>query len=489
MVFSSLKFIFVFLPLVLAAYFAVLYFFASHKKIFTYLNLVLLVSSLVFYIEGEKKFFFVMLLVGFIDYFLALLLERGTERVRPNKNFRRFILLISVVSNMGLLFYFKYFNFVAEMVSLVTEHFFPLSHSSRLILEVSLPIGISFYTFESMSYIIDVYRCEIKATRRFIDYWTFITFFPHLVAGPIIRYIDLRIQLESRTHNWQNIVEGSRRFSVGLAKKVIIANPLGYYADIFYALDPSRLDSALAWITAATYSLQIYFDFSGYSDMAVGLAKLFGITLPENFNFPYAARSMRDFWRRWHITLSQWFRDYLYIPLGGNRGGPWKEYRNLFLVFTLCGLWHGASLNFLGWGVFHGLFLVAERLVRLRDSSRSYNFIRHLYAIVVILFSWVIFRSENFAQTWNIWKSMLGMGNSWISQDTLLHLTNVHFLFYFLLGIFFCIPLQPWLGEKAQSVTWLFQEKLGETYFVFLLIISAMVLCGQEYNPFIYFRF
>ena len=488
MVFSSLKFLFIFLPIVLLVYFAVYQYCARSRRLFTWLNFVLLLASLVFYIEGEKKFFYVMLLVGFIDYWLALLLENDRQKAQPNPSFQKIILLASIFSNMGLLFYFKYFNFAAGLVTDLADQLYPLNHGSRFFVEVGLPIGISFYTFESMSYIIDVYRGEIKATRRFVDYWTFITFFPHLVAGPIIRYIDLRKQLESRTHSWINIVEGFRRFSVGLAKKVIIANPLGYYSDIFYAVDASKMDTLLAWLTAGAYALQIYFDFSGYSDMAVGLARMFGITLPENFNYPYIAQSMKDFWRRWHMTLSQWFRDYLYIPLGGNRLGTFKEYRNLFLVFTMCGLWHGASLNFLGWGVFHGLFLVLERVIDFKENKAPLM-LRHIYAIIVILFSWVIFRSETLSQTLAIWKAMLGLAPSLVSTDSLQLLSQPHFYVYLILGIVLSVPLSNWGVSPQRRATWNLHPAFREMSSVVLLIFSAIVLCGQEYNPFIYFRF
>lgn len=469
MVFSSLNFIFVFLPVVLALYYATLSVFASKRFLFTALNFILFATSLFFYISGEKKFFWVMLLVGLIDYGLALLMdkEQKTSTAPSKKLF--YLLLISVISNMGLLFYFKYAQFTSELL----KNIFPHSY----VLEVALPIGISFYTFESMSYIIDVYRGHIKATRRFIDYWAFITFFPHLVAGPIIRYVDLKRQLEFRTHNWENTAEGFRRFSLGLGKKVILANPLGYYADMLFQLDSSRMDTALAWVAATTYTLQIYFDFSGYSDMAIGLAKMFGIELPENFNAPYVARSIKDFWRRWHMTLSQWFRDYLYIPLGGNRDGITKEYRNLFLVFVLCGLWHGANVTFFLWGCYHGFFLVLERVVGNRTSWRAPQWLQHIYALIIIVFSWVIFRAETFEQIVFMYRKMLGINSLLISTDTITLITRPHFYVYFLLAVLFCTPYVYKLDKKSH---------LWSTV---LFLISCVLLCGQEYNPFIYFRF
>ncbi len=471
MVFSSLNFIFIFLPAVLTLYYVTLYFFSRQRFLFSAVNFVLFITSLFFYISGEKKFFWVMLLVGFVDYCLALLIdhERQQTNKQQSKKLLFYALLISVISNMGLLFYFKYAQFMSELL----KNVFPHSY----VFDVVLPIGISFYTFESMSYIIDVYRGQVKATRRFIDYWAFITFFPHLVAGPIIRYIDLKKQLEFRTHSWEQVAEGFRRFSIGLGKKVILANPLGYYADMIFQLDSSRLDTALAWVAASTYTLQIYFDFSGYSDMAIGLAKMFGIDLPENFNAPYISRSIREFWQRWHITLSHWFRDYLYIPLGGNKKGVLKEYRNLFLVFVLCGLWHGANVTFFLWGCYHGFFLILERIWKARWALRIPQWLQHIYAVVIIIFSWVIFRSESYEQIVNMYRNMLGLSSHLISKDTVTLVTRPHFYVYFLLAVACCVPFIYDLDKK--SYTWS----------LFIFVISCIFLCGQEYNPFIYFRF
>ncbi len=455
MVFSSLAFIFSFLPIVLALYFATHAIFKNKRSVFNALNFVLFAASVDFYITGEKKFFWVMLVVGLTDYCIALLMDAEQKKPAPNAKFLFYLLLISIVSNMGLLVFFKYTPYI----------------------NIALPIGISFYTFESMSYIIDVYRGHIKATRRFIDYWAFITFFPHLVAGPIIRYVDLKNQLENRTHSWEQVAEGFRRFSLGLGKKVIIANPLGYYADMLFTLDSSRLDTTLAWVAACTYTLQIYFDFSGYSDMAVGLAKMFGIVLPENFNAPYLARSIKEFWRRWHITLSLWFRDYLYIPLGGNKQGVFKEYRNLMLVFILCGVWHGANVTFLLWGCYHGFFLICERILGKKMNFHFPQWLQHTYALLVIVLSWVIFRAESFAQICAMYSSMAGLHGHLISNDTLQFVSTPHFYVYFLIAVLFCTPVVYKLD--CQSHLW--------SMSVFL--ISCIFLCGQEYNPFIYFRF
>lgn len=487
MVFSSLEFIYIFLPLVLGLYFAALAIFENKKNIFSILNLVLLVSSLFFYIRGEKHFFWVMLLVGFIDYWLALMIERNRSSQRPSRSLQRIWLLVSIVSNMGLLFYFKYAQFAFKVILSFGLNRYIDERSTQFLAEVVLPIGISFYTFESMSYIIDVYLGHVRATRRFIDYWAFITFFPHLVAGPIIRYIDLKKQLEHRNHSLENIHEGFQRFAVGLGKKVIIANPLGYYADILFALDPTRIDWVLAWLAAIAYSLQIYFDFSGYSDMAIGLAKMFGIHLPENFNYPYVAQSMKDFWRRWHITLSQWFRDYLYIPLGGNKRGALFEYRNLLIVFILCGLWHGASWNFLAWGGFHGAFLIVERFKFWHRFSVP-ALLRHVYAVVVIIFSWVIFRAESVEQVVSMYWAMLGGNSLHVAHDAFKLLGTPHFFVFLILGALFCSPV---VIVKMRG--WFLKRNLISTFevtgAVFLFFLSSIILCGHEYNPFIYFRF
>ena len=513
MVFSSLEFIFGFLPAVFFAYAASLCFFRKKNYQFTALNLVLLVSSVIFYTKGEKIFFWVMLAVGFIDYFIALAIENDRRRVQPSRFKQQSLLKVSVISNMGLLFYFKYSGFVGHILFDILFDILGVSKlglfSLRHLSEIALPIGISFYTFESMSYIVDVYRGEVKATRRLIDYWTFITFFPHLVAGPIIRYAALKAQLEGRTHDWNKVNEGFRRFAIGLGKKVIIANPIGSYADVLFALDPTRVDVTLAWITAISYALQIYFDFSGYSDMAIGLAKIFGISLPENFNYPYIARNMRDFWKRWHITLSRWFRDYVYIPSGGNRHGIVREYRNLLIVFILCGLWHGASWNFVVWGAFHGFFLVAERVasgwhlkLNLRlaanSGSRSSGFtqipsmprlLQHIYALVVITLSWVIFRAETLTQVWRLYKAMFGGGSGLISNDTIMLLHRPHFYVYFLLGLIFSVPIVNYVGETWARKLSRPDSLWGEALPLMIFAIAIFLLCGQEHNPFIYFRF
>lgn len=458
MVFSSLEFILHFLPWVIFVYFVVYGLFSKRSYLFTALNLVLFATSIYFYHSGEKNFFWVILLIGFCDFFFALQIEKQRELYPTSKIKPKVLLILSVLINMGFLFYFKYVFFF-------TKYFFNSNYFEAIV----LPVGISFYTFESMSYIIDVYLGHVKATRRFIDYWTFITFFPHLIAGPIIRYVDLKAQLESRNHNWKNVYDGSERFFYGLGKKVILANPLGYYADQFFSLDSFKIDSTLAWIMAICYSLQIYFDFSGYSDMAIGLSRIFGIQLPENFNYPYTSQSIKEFWRRWHITLSQWFRDYLYIPLGGNRKGTIREYINLLIVFFLCGLWHGASLNFIIWGSYHGFFLIFERIFHFPRVIIPRLF-KHIYALFVIICGWVIFRSESVSQMKGIFLSLFGINNHWISNDTLLLLQRPHFIIYFSLGLFFTVPtIKKWP--------------------VLVFIISLIFLSGEEYNPFIYFRF
>lgn len=482
MVFSSIKFIFVFMPAVLLVYFLAFKYLANTVRKVTILNGILLVSSLWFYIEGEKNYVWVMLLTGAIDYVIALLIEREQQR-QPDMTTRtlkqKLLLLASITGNMGLLFYFKYTNFALDLIA--------PGHSN--VFHVILPIGISFYTFESMSYTIDVYRGETPATRKFVAYWTFITFFPHLIAGPIIRYSELRRQLEQRKHNWENVLIGFRRFVIGLSKKVIIANPMGYHADYLFALDPTRIDTFTAWLAAVAYTLQIYFDFSGYTDMAIGLGKIFGIDLPQNFNYPYISKSIKEFWRRWHMTLSSWFRDYLYIPLGGNKKGVIKEYRNLFLVFFLCGLWHGASLNFIVWGCFHGVFLVLERILRNIFSWKPPVFVLHLYTLLVIIFGWVVFRAETMPQTMAIWKAMLGMAPAFVSEDAIALLFKPHFFVFAVLGIFFSIPLKLYCGDKFIDKLITLPRLRYELIFLALFLVSTVFLCGEEYNPFIYFRF
>ncbi len=485
MVFSSLEFIFVFLPIVILLYGLLAKIFKpSSNHYFTILNAFLLIASLYFYIRGEKKLFWVMILSSLIDYLASYIIGREYEK-NSNSNHtnrkQKIAFWFAIISNLSMLCFFKYANwgystFLEILNSLGVD---TSLHFVRTQLSIVLPIGISFYTFQTMSYTIDVYRRQITYSKNIIDYMSYVTFFPQLIAGPIVRYIDVKNQLVFRTHNLQDFVSGFQRFTLGLAKKVIVANPMGYYADYIFSLNTASFDAVTAWVGALAYTLQIYFDFSGYSDMAIGLGRIFGFHFPENFNYPYIAKSVQDFWRRWHISLSTWFRDYLYIPLGGNRNGLLKEYRNLFAIFIICGFWHGANFTFIAWGAFHGLFLTIERFLRsYKYNSLSPKWIAHLYTMMVVIFGWVLFRSDTLTQAWNYWLAMCG-ANSWWNDQSNEILQIPHFVVYAFLGIICSAP------------NIFFQAKISRSFglYILLFILTACILTGQDYNPFIYFRF
>ena len=490
MVFSSIVFIFIFLPFVLTV------FYALWKKLrFPFL----LLCSLFFYFFGETYLIWIMLLSTMIDYFAGLLIANGLNGKPINKlphigertNTQKLWLVVSIVSNLSLLGYFKYFNFFTENLI----QLFDIMQVSHLrldnLVKVGLPLGISFYTFQSMSYTIDVYRGEVHANRNLIEFATFVTMFPQLVAGPIVRYSDVETQFAHHQPGLRKLAEGVERFVLGLAKKVVIANTMGQLADQVFALNNNQLSTGLAWIGILAYALQIYFDFSGYSCMAIGLGKMFGFDFPENFNYPYFAKTIQDFWRRWHITLSNWFRDYLYIPLGGNQLSRIKTFRNLFIVFLLCGLWHGASWNFVIWGLFHGAFLSIERLGLSRLLKRLPAFVSHIYVIVVVLVSWVFFRSETLTESIGYLNVMFFYKP--VDIVTAGEFVSTFTLIIFVAAIIFSFPIFPYLNRILISVSNnLINRFLNLFYFLtllFILYFSTVLLVSGSYNPFIYFRF
>src|SRR2546421_5606045 len=436
MLFSSPIFLFLFLPGVLA-----LYFLAPWPA----RNLVLLVASIFFYAWGERAFTLVMLASIAFNYGFGLLVDRFRGR-----RHRRLVLGIAIAVNLGLLIVFKYANFIIGNLN-------PLLAALHLaqihVGPVHLPIGISFFTFHSLSYVIDIYRGDARVQNNPLDMALYIALFAQLIAGPILRYHDMDGQIRRRRVTLEGFALGVRRFVLGLSKKVLIANTLAITVDKIYALPAAELTAALSWLAVVSYTLQIYFDFSGYSDMAIGLGRMFGFTFGENFNFPYVSRSIKEFWRRWHISLSSWFRDYLYRPLGGNRRGPARTYLNLLIVFFLCGLWHGASWCFVVWGLFHGLFLVLERLRFMRGLEHAWMPVRHLYTLLVVMAGWVLFRSETFPQALAHLRAMagFGLGNSamnyaglYLDQLTMLAL---------LAGVVFSTPVLSWLTAHLEYFT------------------------------------
>lgn len=471
MVFSSLSFLYLFLPLC-----AVFYFLCKNRA---WRNGVLLVFSLVFYAWGEPKNIVLLLLASLTAYLCGL----GIERLKGRTALRRAVFLIGVVLLTGNLFVFKYLNFFGDNLSRAG---LPLS-----LPRIALPIGISFYTFQILSYVIDLYRGEIQVQRNFFCLTLYVSFFPQLIAGPIVRYQTIEAEILDRQETLEDVAAGLRRFIVGLAKKVIIADSVGRIGEIIYKGDPEVYGSVLYWLAAAAYALQIYFDFSGYSDMAIGMGRMFGFHFLENFNYPYTALSITDFWRRWHISLSTWFRDYIYIPLGGNRVKKSRWVLNLLAVWALTGFWHGAQWNFLLWGLYYGAILLLEKLWLGRLLEKCPKPVRWLYTMGLVLIGWVIFNLTDFRQM----TAALGMMFRFVPTDLTGLLAAdasiVKGLVYLPLGMLFSAPLLPKLRERLPK-----EGRAGTLVLAVenLLCLALAVLCviyvaGAAYDYFIYFRF
>lgn len=498
MVFSSVIFLFFFLPIVLAIYHLISWpvsiGYRSAPLCRQLANLFLLSVSLVFYFWGEGWLVWIVLASTAIDYCCGLLIGGAFHKDKiqqlveddPRTPMQRTGLLISLCSNLGFLCFFKYFNFGIESLNAVI----PAAWQIHDVVSITLPLGISFYTFQSMSYTIDVYRGRVKATNNLIDFACFVTLFPQLVAGPIVRYRDVANQLAQRTMSRALFASGVARFSVGLAKKLLLANTVAQASDSILALPPEQLTTALAWIVAVCYSLQIYLDFSGYSDMAIGLGRMFGFQFLENFNYPYIARSIQDFWKRWHISLSTWFRDYLYIPLGGSHKSRKRTYLNLVTVFFLCGLWHGANWSYVVWGLYHGTFLILER-TRFRGLlNRLPRFVQHIYTLMVVMIGWVLFATESLTQSLVILQSLIGFAPS----DMALFVDeffSTDIQVAAAVGILVCTPIWPRLKSfcgrwQISARGWDILQPIG---LFSLLLLSVMALASGTHNPFIYFRF
>jgi alginate O-acetyltransferase complex protein AlgI len=484
MVFSSPVFLFLFLPVVLAVYFLL-----PHRL----RNLLLLTASLFFYAWGEKEFIAVLLTSIILNYSLGLWLGR-----LDGPRARTLVVCLAVALNLALLAAFKYAAFLADNLNLLLTH---TGHAPVTLPPLHLPLGISFFTFHALSYVLDVYRREVPPLRRPIDFALYISFFPQSIAGPIIRYSDVAGQLARRAITLDGFASGTACFIIGLAKKMVLANALAGPADAIFNLPDDALTPGLTWLGALCYTLQIYFDFSGYSDMAIGLARLFGFDFRANFNYPYIAQSVTDFWRRWHISLSTWYRDYLYIPLGGNRQGKVRTYFNLLTVFFLCGLWHGASWTFVFWGFFHGAFLVVERVGLGRLLDRLWLPLRHGYALLVVVVGWVFFRAATFTQAVHFLGAMAGQSGTAVEFSPAVYLDNA-VLLALLAGPICAGPLLPLAESLRRRALAACQHspRLSdalEATLAFgsvavlagLLLTSAMLLAAGTYNPFIYFRF
>lgn len=467
MVFSSISFLFVFLPVFLLSY-----------ALFPYKNAVVILFSLIFYTWGEGEFVYVLLISVLCNYLIGKLLIESTKR--------RFYLGVGITLNISILMYFKYYYFLASSVLFKPFNFHPQS--------IHLPIGISFFTFQSISYLIDVYKGDAKPARSMSDLAMYITMFPQLIAGPIVRFASVSQSIYSRTISRDDVLSGTSIFILGLSQKVLIANNVGEIADHVYSLDFSEVDFISAWLGSIAYSLQIFFDFSGYSLMAIGIGRIIGFEFPKNFNFPYISTSITEFWRRWHISLSSWFRDYLYIPLGGNRRGELRTYLNLFIVFVLCGLWHGAAWTFIFWGLFHGLLLIIERTGFLSVLNKTPILFKHIYTLFFINMGWVLFRSESFSQfKW--------MASAMVDSPSVINYSQINTLvthenmLFGVIGIVFSMPLFPGIKDKLykkmQNVLYirLLFYLLKSTLLAVLFFLCTMYIMADTYNPFLYFRF
>jgi alginate O-acetyltransferase complex protein AlgI len=482
LLFSSPLFLFVFLPVLLGVYTL------ARPR---YRNLVLLLASLLFYVWGEGAYVLVMLAIIAVNYGLGRRVEMFSGRSRA-----KVTVALAVAVNLGLLIAFKYSNFLVDQLNVLLS----LVHVPKLKLApVHLPLGISFFTFHALSYVIDIHRRKSQGGKP-LDFALYMTLFPHSIAGPIVRYGDIAGQIAHRVVTTAGFAEGIRRFIIGLAKKMLVANTVAVTADAIFALPGGGLNFSLAWLGVVCYTLQIYFDFSGYSDMAIGLAKLFGIDFLENFNYPYSARSITDFWRRWHISLSTWFRDYLYIPLGGNRCSPARNYANLVTVFFLCGLWHGASWTFAAWGLFHGAFLVLERMRPGRIIDSFWSPVRHIYTLLVVSVGWVLFRADNVGQATAFLKAMAGLGSGVGLEYHIGLYIDSQLVLALVAGAIGSTPLVPLVVRAREAVvaraTGILHAGLDAGFALvdvaghsLLLLASAMLLAAGTHNPFIYFRF
>lgn len=464
MIFSSILFLFTYFLLVLGIYYCV----PIHFR-----NLILLIASLLFYAWGEPIYVFIMVFSMVFDYFNGYMVNKYAEK----REIARKFVLLSVVGNLAILGFFKYYDFIAtNLISLGINWLKPLN--------LALPIGISFYTFQTMSYPIDVYRKSASVQKNMISFGTYVTLFPQLVAGPIVRYKDISDQLDNRKENVDQFYDGILYFTRGLAKKVLLANGIGSLSDMIFKMDFSSISMMTMWLGAMAFAFQIYFDFSGYSEMAIGLGKMFGFDFPENFNYPYISKSITEFWRRWHISLSTWFRDYVYIPLGGNRKGKLITFRNIFIVWALTGFWHGASWNFLLWGIYFGTILMLEKAFLLKVLEKLPVFIQHIYALILILIGWIIFSITEVANIPNALFGLIRFTNIF-DQSTLWYLSNYGVLL--IICLLCSIPLFSKLMGKIKNEN----VRMGLSLF---LIMIALVLCvaylvDASYNPFLYFRF
>ena len=463
MLFTSISFLYYFLPIVL-----IIYFIAPKK----YKNLILFIFSLIFYFYGEPKYIFLMILEILIAYIGAILIDKYKSKK---------ILILTLFIHIILLIIFKYTNFLTTNINNVFNTNFKL-------LNIALPIGISFYTFQIISYIVDVYKDKVKVQKSFLKLATYVSLFPQLIAGPIVRYEVIENELDNRKLSFEDFSIGVRRFTIGLAKKVLIANMLGELCTKFSLVDERSI--VLYWIFAISYMLQIYFDFSAYSDMAIGLGRMFGFHFLENFDYPYISKSITEFWRRWHISLGSWFRDYVYIPLGGNRVSKIKHLRNILIVWLLTGIWHGASWNFVIWGLMFGIILIIEKLFLKKYLEKLPNFIRRIYVLFIVMISFIIFNADTISDAISNIIGLFGFNKeTFINNYTIYYLKS-----YFIILVIAIIASTPLIKKQLENMKKnKFMNKLinilEPIYIVSLLLIVTSYLIDNSYNPFLYFRF
>lgn len=471
MVFSSIIFLTVFLPIVM-----IVQWFLPLKQ----QNLLLLIASILFYAWGEPVYILLMLFSITLNWAAGLLLQHTAA----NKVKHKAVVVGAVLANLGLLAYFKYFSFFGDIVNSI------FNSDAIKIAEIALPLGISFYTFQAMSYVIDLYRGEIKVQKNWFSLALYVSFFPQLIAGPIVRYQTIENELSNRKITINGTAYGIKRFIYGLSKKVLLANVFARTADDIFALSAADMSTPVAWLGVVAYAMQIYYDFSGYSDMAIGLGSMCGFTFPENFNYPYMASSVKDFWRRWHISLSTWFKKYLYIPLGGNRKGAARTLVNLMIVFFCTGLWHGARWQFVAWGLYYGFFLVIERLFlgKLLEK-KGMGVIKHIYTLFVVLTAWVLFRAGGMREAIEIMFKMV-LPSAGAEAYPLMRFVDGKLIFLLVVGIFSCGPIQRIFKKYGQILY--DKNKLHVCEVVCLtglLVLCVIGVISSTYNPFIYFRF
>ncbi|MDY3920439.1 MAG: MBOAT family O-acyltransferase [Candidatus Limivivens sp.] len=473
MVFSSLLFLFRFLPAVF-----LLYYIAPRRL----RNLVLFLCSLFFYAWGEPKYVFLMLFSITMDFCIGRLIDRNRRMGR--RRAARGFLMLSILVNLSILGFFKYADFFIGTVNSLTGLGLPL-------LNIPLPIGISFFTFQTMSYTIDVYRGATKVQKNWVNYGTYVSMFPQLIAGPIVQYKTIAEQMQNRRENSDDFAEGIHRFLIGVGKKVLLANNIGLLCDTVMGLEVTQIPVLTAWLGAVAFTFQIYFDFSGYSDMAIGLGKMFGFHFLENFNYPYISQSITEFWRRWHISLSSWFKEYIYIPLGGNRRGALRQVRNLLIVWLLTGIWHGASWNYVFWGAYYGILLLVEKFVLKRVLGKLPGFLRNVYTMFLVILGWVLFKCEDLSYCLSYLKALFGgFGQQLVGRESLYLLGNYGVLLVILL--FGCTMIPKRIGNRILGglgeASWL-GTILKCFWYAGIFVLSLAYLVNATYNPFLYFRF